>query len=233
MSEPICLISEELIKYIRAFKEKHGISNTDIGEILGILNHPLDRSIVSKMLKDDFDEEGNKSIRPISYTEAYSIIKFLLERTSPFPDESIETIYTPSNRVEDEGTISSEDTIETAAKIMFEKDFSQLLVKDSTTKEYIGIVTDYTVFKEMLFPFEVSSDWLKTLKNKKVGLLVDRPPRFPKNAKFIEVAQGLMHHYSVMVQEDKGEIGIITRWDFLKLIKKKNYRIEPFEDYNI
>ena len=231
MSEPVCLISEEeLVKYIKAFKNKHGITNTDIGEVLGTLNHPIDRSIVSKMLKDDF-EEGYKVIRPISYTEAYRIIKFLIERTSPFPDASIEAIYTPSNRVKDEGTISSEDTIEKASLIMFKKDFSQLIVKNSKTNEYIGIVTDYLIFKEMLSPFEVSHDWLNTLKNKKVGSFVDRPPRFNTNAKFIEVAQGLIHHYSVLIEEEKGELGIITRWDFLRLIKEEEPEIS--DDYMI
>jgi predicted transcriptional regulator len=231
MAEPICLTSEEeLVKYIRAFKKKHGISNTDIGEVLGTLNHPIDRTIVSKMLKDDF-EEGEKSIRPISYAEAYQITKFLLERTSPFPSESIQTIYTPANRVKDEGTISSNDTIEKAALIMYKKDFSQLLVRKSETDECLGIVTDYSVFKEMLSPFEVSSDWLTTLKTKKIGQLFDRPPRFNANSKLIEVAQGLIHQYAVLIQEENDELGIITRWDFLRLIKKEEPEI--IEDYSI
>lgn len=219
MSELISLRSEEeLVKYIRDFKKKHGISNTDIAEILGNLNHPIDRSIVSKMLKDDF-EEGYKTIRPISYTEAYQIIKFLIERTSPFPDSIIETIYTPSNRVDDEGTIFSEDTIEKAALMMFEKDFSQLVVKDFKSKKCLGFVVDYSVFKEMLSPVEVSKDWLNMLKKKRIISLVDRPPIYNTKSKLIEVAQGLIHHYSALVQEDSGENGIVTRWDFLKLIK--------------
>jgi hypothetical protein len=219
MSEPISLRSEEeLVRYIRDFKKKYGISNTDIAEILGTLNHPIDRSIVSKMLKDDF-EEGYKAIRPISYTEAYQIIKFLIERTSPFPESSIETIYTPSNRVEEEGTIFFEDTIEKAALMMFEKDFSQLIVKDSKTKKCLGFVVDYSIFREMLSPFEISKEWLTTLKKKRISSLIDRPPIYNTKSKLIEVAQGLIHHYSALVQEDNGENGIITRWDFLKLIK--------------
>lgn len=229
MSEPISLTSEEeLIKYINAFKKKYGIKNSHIAEILGSINHPIDRSIVSKMLKDEFDD-GEKAIRPISYTEAYRIIKFLIERTSPFPDESIRTIYTSSNRVNEEGTIYAEDTIEKATEIMFKTDFSQLLVRDTKTKECLGIVTDYSIFRDMLSPFEVSQDWLTTLKNKRVKSLIDKPPMFTVDYKLIEVAQSLMHHYSVLVKEENDEIGIVTRWDFLQLLNPK--KLSPDLNY--
>jgi predicted transcriptional regulator len=195
--------------------KKHNIHVKDIADVL-----ELHWTNASLLLNGDFDE-GIKVKRQVSYSEAYKIISFFLNRTSPFPDRNIKTIYTPSNRVKDEGTIFSEDTIETAAQMMFDNDFSQLVVKDCKTNEYLGIVTDDSVFKEMLSPLEVSKDWLKTLKDKKVSSLVDRPPRFNTNAKFIEVAQGLMHHYSVLIEEDNGEIGIITRGDFLNLLTKK------------
>jgi predicted transcriptional regulator len=217
VTEPISLLSEkELLEYIHAFMKKHGIHVDDIAKLLG-----LHWTNASRLLNEDFNEEGIKVKRQVSYSEAFEIIKYFLSSTSPFPEGNIKTIYTPSNCVNSEGTIFSEDTIETAAQKMVDKDFSQLIVKDGKTYEYIGIVTDYSVFKEMLSPLEVSKDWLRTLKDKKVSSLVDRPPKFNTNSKFIEVAQGLMHHYSVLIEEDNGGIGIITRWDFLKLIKKE------------
>jgi predicted transcriptional regulator len=50
--------------------------------------------------------------------------------------------------------------------------------------------------------------------------VIDEVPKYPSESPLIEVAEGLMHHYAVLVQEEITErkIGIITRADFLKLL---------------
>jgi predicted transcriptional regulator len=222
MSEFVSLFNEEeLVHYINIFMKKHKIRKNEIADILHI-----NYTNAGRLLKDDFNDEGVKEERAIRYSEAYDIIKFLNNRLSPFQDDGIRTIYTESNKVEENGTIYSNETIESAASKMTAEgnNFTQLVVKDKETNKCLGILTDFAVLKAMLSPFEVSKDWLRTLKQKKIGCkefadLIDKVPTYPSNAKFIEVAEGLMRHYSVLIQEDNGEIGIITRWDFLKLIK--------------
>lgn len=99
-------------------------------------------------------------------------------------------------------------------------DFTQLLVKNRKNNECIGIVTDYVLLRRMLFPTEVSKDWLNTFKEKEIIKtdLVDKVPTYPLESSLVEVAEGLMHHYAVLIEEENGKYGVITRPDFLKIL---------------
>lgn len=72
----------------------------------------------------------------------------------------------------------------------------------------------------MSFPKKVSKDWIGIFKEQEIGKmdLIDSVPTYPLSSTLMEVAEGLMHHYAVIIDEQIGKYGIITRNDFLKLL---------------
>ena len=216
LSEPIYLLSEEeLVKYIQTYKKQHKLSYTDIGEILN-----LDRSNVSRALKNNFID-GVKAKRALNYSEAYQIIKFFRNRTSPFPqDKSLEDYYTNSEKVRGNGFVYSDETVGEASSWMRKYDYTQIVVKEKATDQCLGIITDYAILQSMLTP-KVSKNSLEQLKKTKIkdSNLIDETPIFPLKSSLEEVAEGLMYHYAVLIKEENGDFGIITRWDYLQLIE--------------
>lgn len=48
--------------------------------------------------------------------------------------------------------------------------------------------------------------------------VVELVPSYPDDVPIREVAEGLLHHYAVLIEEKEGGIGIITRADLVKLL---------------
>ncbi len=106
-------------------------------------------------------------------------------------------------------------------------EFTQLLVLDAvlTTEGQIhrclGIITDWAILRRMLHPIRSKEDWLKELGNMKIrdAGIIDVAPKYPLESSLLEVAEGLMHHYAVLIEEGEGKYGIMTRADLLKLVQ--------------
>lgn len=213
MSEPIYLPSEdELVKYINKARTEHNISEGDIAEKID-----AHQSTVSRMLNENRTDPGK--YRPIRYSEAHDLCKITLSLISSLPDIPINQLYTHSQRVHLAGSVYSDETVGDAAGKMWNGNYTQLVARDSSTNECLGIVTDYAILKAMLMPKGVPKDWLEALKKREIKEthLIDKVPIYPLDSSLTEVAEGLMHHYAVLVEEGNGKYGIITRADYLKL----------------
>lgn len=215
MSEQIFLINdEELVKRINKLRREHRISQKDIEKATGI-----DQSVISRMLHENRNEPSK--CRDIRYFEAQEIVNAILNLISPFPNRPLSDIYTPSEKVEKgEGFAYSDEKVKDATEKMSKKGFTQLIIKDRRKDAYVGILTDYAILKKMSSPTRVSKDWIGIFKEQEIGSidLVDTVPTYPLSSRLMEVAEGLMHHYAVIIEEPSGKYGIITRNDFLKLL---------------
>jgi len=203
---------ETIIQYLKREIEKIGLSEREVGEVLG-----LDQSAVSRLL--------NRT-RGLNYDEAYEITLLILKHVSSIPDEPVNKYYTSPENVK---FIYSDEPVLEAVKKMKKGKFTQLPVFERDTNKSIGIVTDWALLRLMLHPPKSGSkeNWLNEMKNMLINderirdEVIDQVPKYPPDSPLIEVAEGLMHHYAVLIGEEmKKEVGIITRADFLKLLKE-------------
>lgn len=144
----------------------------------------------------------------------------ILKRFSSMPNKSVDEYCTNSENVE---FVFSDEPIFEAAKKMKDGGFTQLPVIDKESEGCIGIVTDLALLERMLNPIKSTSKekWLKQMKNTSIkdANVIDKVPKYPSNSLLIEVAEGLKHHYAVLIEENRGrKVGLITRSDFLKLL---------------
>lgn len=195
---------KSLLQFLREGLKEAGISQRKLAEFL-----ETDQGNISKKLWGK---------RPFRYEEISAITSLILERVSSIPKKPLSEIYTPS---QDVVYVYSDDSVSEAAKKMTEGDFTQLPVKDRETKKCIGIVTDFALLKRMLSPTIPSKEnWLQEFRNMKIedADVIDEAPTYPSNTPIAEIAQALLFHYAVLISEGKGKIGIVTRYDFLKLL---------------
>lgn len=117
-------------------------------------------------------------------------------------------------------------------------DFSQLPVFDEKRKQWLGLVTDYTLLKRTASPStKTEENWLEELKKMRIrdAEVLDPVPIYPITASVSEIAQALTFHYAVLIDEAKQEdivdsrrkvehnnVGIVTRADYLKLLLQSN-----------
>lgn len=167
-----------------------------------------DQASISRKLR------GKRSFR---FDEISEITSLILEQISSLPQKTIDQLY-----VNSQNTVSvfSDDSVDEAAKKMRIGDFTQLPVIERATGKCKGIVTDFALLRRMISPFTVSKKgWLSDLGSMKIkeADIIDAAPIFPPTSPIIEIAQALIYHYAVLVQESEGNVGIVTRADFLKL----------------
>ena len=158
---------------------------------------------------------GERSFR---LDEISTITSLILEQISSLPQKAVGELYISSQNTV---TVFLDDSVFEAVERMQEGGFTQLPVIDRKTSECKGIVTDFTLLKRMLSPFEVSKEeWLLNLGKMRIkdADVVDIVPNFPLTSSIIEIAQALIYHYAVLVVEANGKVGIVTRADFLQLL---------------
>jgi len=200
---------ETIIQYLKKGLERTGLTQEEVGEILS-----LDQSAVSRLLT---------GISRLRYKEAYDVVLLILKHVSSIPIEPASKHHTASKNVE---AVYSDELILEAAKKMWNGSFTQLPVFERQTEKCVGIVTDLALLRRMLNPIKVKTKetWLKDMKNMQIknADVIDEVPKYPSDSPLIEVAEGLMHHYAVLTEEETGrKVGIVTRADFLKLLIQK------------
>lgn len=186
-----------------------GLTEEKVGEVLD-----LDQSAVSRLLT---------GVSRLRYNEAYQFVLLILKHISSMPNETVKEYYTSSENVE---SVYSHEPVIEASKKMQNGEFTQLPVIDRKSEKCVGIVTDWALLKRMLSPIKSGSKetWLNEMRNMQIkdADVIDEVPKYPSDSPLIEVAEGLMHHYAVLIEENMGKtIGIITRADFLKLLIAK------------
>ena len=201
---------ETVIQYLRKGIERTGLTQEEVGEVLN-----LDQTAVSRLLT---------GVSRLRYKEAYEIVLLILKHVSSIPNEPVRKYYT---KAEDVTSIYSDEPILEAAWKMKKGEFTQLPVIDRETDKCVGIVTDWALLRRMLNPIKAKSKetWLKDMRNMQIkdADVIDEVPKYPPDSRLIEVAEGLMHHYAVLIEEDmEGSVGIITRADFLKLLVQES-----------
>jgi predicted transcriptional regulator len=195
---------KSLMQYVRSRRRKIHLSQEEIARALN-----LDQTNVSRLLKGE---------RGLGYEEAYTIIQLINARISTMPERPLNEIL--SGKVE---TVCSDEPIRIAAAKMKEKGFTQIPVKDRETRECLGLVTDWTILTRMLEPLKAQpkETWLKHLAGMPIrdADIIERVPEYPLSSPLIEIAEGLLHHYAVLVRDEfENQFGIITRADFLRLL---------------
>jgi len=194
---------KSLLQFLREGLNEAGISQRKLAEFL-----ETDQGNISKKL-------GGK--RPFRYEEISAITSLILERVSSIPQKPISKLYVRSQKVVN---VNSDEIVSEAAREMMKGDFTQLPVIDKA-KKCIGIVTDFALLKRMLSPTIPSKkNWLQEFRNMKIkdADVIDEAPTYPLNTPIAEIAQALLFHYAVLISEENGKIGIVTRADFLKLL---------------
>jgi predicted transcriptional regulator len=167
-----------------------------------------DQASISRKLR------GKRSFR---FDEISEITALILEQISSLPPKTIGQIYVSSPNVV---SVFLDDSVCEAAGKMRKGDFTQLPVIDRATSTCKGIATDFALLRKMLSPDTVSKKgWLSDLGRMKIkeADIIDAAPIFPLTSSVVEIAQALIYHYAVLVQEPGQHIGIVTRADFLKL----------------
>lgn len=118
--------------------------------------------------------------------------------------------------------VYSDQRVREAAQLMKANGFSQLPVLDRATGKHVGIVTDGTIMERMLIPkaeFDQRGlDWIRMYADKTLQAadVVEQTPTLSTGDSLDVAARNLMYHYALLV-EDREELGIITRNDFLEL----------------
>jgi len=196
---------ETLLKLLRQGLKETKISQRKLAEIL-----ETDQASISRKLR------GERSFR---LEEISTITSVILEQISSMPPKTISDahMYVSFPNVV---YVYADDVVSEAARKMKKGEFTQLPVIDKEKGECKGIVTDFTLLKRMLSPTTPKEKWLNELKKMKIkdAGVIDAAPTFPLNSSIIEIAQALMYHYAVLISEGKGKFGIVTRYDFLKLL---------------
>jgi predicted transcriptional regulator len=106
---------------------------------------------------------------------------------------------------------------------MFEKGYSQLPVKNRTSGDFLGIISEISIMKNILHPEVnnakiISVDDLGSLTIRKAGV-IEEIPTYPIGSKMVEITQVLMNYYAVLLTKEEKVVGIITRADILKLFR--------------
>lgn len=218
MAEPIYLPSKkELVTYIKQLMKEHHITQQQIAD-----STKIHQTAVSRMLREEKDRSiGERLIyRQMEYAEAHDILNSISNFVSPFPKRLTDKMYTNAEDVEKSGTAYLDEKVQTIAKKMFTMGYTQLVVKNRETGNCEGIITDFRLLKKMLYSEGMSKDWLKTFREREIrhAQLVDKVPMFPLTATPTEIAEALLRHYAVLIDEGQGEYGILTRANFLQFL---------------
>jgi predicted transcriptional regulator len=211
MSEEIHLPKEEVIAQYLSELLNTGLTEEEIGKKIGV-----SQSTVSRFLGKGMG---------LNYDSVYKAIILIQEYYSPLPNTPIKNFSYPKNLT---GILSNEPLWEAGLRIK-QGGYTQLPVYEKETLagkaklNCIGIVTDLGLLNRMVMPWKsVSKDkWLNELANLTVkdANVIEHVAKYPEDSSLIEVAEGLFHHYAVLITEVNSDdvIGIITRNDIVRI----------------
>jgi predicted transcriptional regulator len=202
------LPKEKLLDYVREAQRQLGVSSSEIGRHAG-LNQPS----MSNLLNP-----ASKNPRELSYEEAYDIVQYLVSRVSLLPAGLKAGDIMTGHRALVWAT--GDQTLSEVARVMFERGFSQMPVRDKETGSIRGVVTDLSILKALMGGVgnEASSiDELRRMTLAESGL-VESVLECPRNSLLLDAAYILRGYPAVLISSGSEIIGILTRSDLLKLM---------------
>jgi predicted transcriptional regulator len=202
------LPKEKLLDYIRDAQRQLGISSAEIGRHAG-LNQPS----ISNLLNP-----ASKNPRDMSYEEAYDIVQYLVSRVSLLPAG-----LKAGDLMTGNGELmwaTDDQTVSDVARVMFERGFSQMPVREGETQGIRGVVTDLSILKVLM---RKGGDKVSTVSELggmtlgEAGVIVS-VLECPADSSLLEAANILLGYPAVLVSSGAEVVGILTRADLLKLI---------------
>ena len=209
------LPKEKLLDYVRDAQRQLGISSSEIGRHAG-LNQPS----ISNLLNP-----ASKNPRDMSYDEAYDIVQYLVSRVSLLPAGlKVGDLMTGNG---DLVWANDDQTVSEVARVMFERGFSQMPVRDRETGSIRGVVTDLSILKALMGGVgnQVSSiDELRRMTLAE-ACLVESVLECPRNSLLLDATYLLLGYSAVLVSSGSEIVGILTRADLLKLVVASAYKV--------
>jgi len=196
--------AEDLLRLIDEWADRAKVPRAELAEVLD-----EDKSTITRMLSD---KHG------LRYDQAADLVNYLMQRLSPLPNQTIDSISRPRDLVK----VFVHETVATAAAKLIDGNFTQVPLYDGD--KYLGLVTDRMILERMLHPNiqKFTGNWIDTLRNMRIGEaeIIETSAIYRPDSSTSSVASALTHFYAVMLGEDmKAPSRIVTRWDFLKLLK--------------
>jgi predicted transcriptional regulator len=204
---PHLLPEEDMLKLIDEVRREARITRAELGRELD-----LDRSAITKIFRGK---------RRLNYDEAEHMIDYIAQRLSPLPAQAIGSIAPPPAKLV---RVYSHQKVSTVVRALFHGNFTQVPVYNG--RICMGLATDRMIIERLLHPnvSDFKGSWIDTLRNMRIGdaEIIETSARYDPDSPLSSVASALTHFYAVMLGEDmKAPTGIVTRWDFLKLLKER------------
>jgi predicted transcriptional regulator len=202
--------TEDLLRLIKEWVRQTGVSESELADHIGIDVSEVSRSLSGK--------------RRLFYDEAARAIEYLVMRLSPLKGTVSSIFRTPRELVK----VYTHEKVSVAAHALIEGNFTQVPLYDienGPPDKYLGLVTDRMILERLLHPnvSEFKGDWVDWLRNMPIkdAEIIETSVTYLPSDFLSSVASALTHFYAVMLGEEmKAPIGIVTRWDFLRLLDK-------------
>jgi predicted transcriptional regulator len=201
------LPKEQVIERVRLIVKEYRITQEELAQAIDIT-----KTGVSKVFK---------GTRDLSYEEVQKMINYVSGRASIIPPEALAKNY--ATTFDNLAWAYDDEALTEVSKRMFEKGYSQLPVKNRTSGDFLGIISEISIMKNILHPEVnnakiISVDDLGSLTIRKAGV-IEEIPTYPIGSKMVEITQVLMNYYAVLLTKEEKVVGIITRADILKLFR--------------
>jgi len=217
MSQLYPLMSlEKLRNVLKEIMNELKISQKQLASSAG-----LHQSDMSELLS------GNRKLR---YDEAKEFIDFILSYYSAFLKEEI--AYDYCTKRENLCSVTSQETIENIVTMMYENGYSQVPVIDEDNDKYDGIVTEKKIMEFLVMPRDSGNKSIEYLKGETIeknwNFIVTQVPKYSSDTSLALIGNVLRTYPAIMLENGSHINGIITRADFLKILKKDvKYTICP------
>jgi len=195
-----------MLRLIDELRRQARITRAELGRHLD-----LDRSAITRIFRRK---------RRLNYDEAEQMIAYIVQRLSPLPDRTIGSIAPPPAKVV---KVYADQKVSIAVKWLLKGNFTQVPVYEG--RRYLGLATDRMIIERLLHPnvSDFKGNWIDTLRNMRIdgADIIETSATYRPDSPLSSVASALTHFYAVMLGEDmKAPTGIVTRWDFLRLLKE-------------
>lgn len=181
------------IKYIRT---ELGITQEQLANASGV-----SQSLIARIERGDIDPR-------------YSNVKAVFDTLKKLREKDKDEIRAENIMVQNIISVSRQDTVEYAAKIMKKHRISQLPVIDND--KVMGCISEKTIIDRI-----VLGENLHELSGKKVGEVMDSSVPVIDKKSSLSLVSILLEHSPAVIVTDEGTVrGIIAKADLLKFLKK-------------
>ena len=194
---------EDLLRMIEDWCKSTGVTKSQLSKIID-----ENRSAVTRVFSLQ---------RKLRYEEAEQIVDYLMQRLSPLPPDSVESLSIKPRELK---RVQLTDSVAVVVSKLLDGNFTQLPVFAGDS--YIGLTTDRMIIERLLHPnrAKFSGSWIDSLRKMplKQAEIIETSAIYPLDASISSVANALRYFYAVMLSDNDKPKSIVTRWDYLKLL---------------